>query len=473
MGRQEQTQLQQDTQAQHASSMQDVALMFRDQFGTILNQVERALYALHLMEESEFKFHGYSAQRMVEGQPEFIALKLALSYRNFANYHEDMVDQYASDAAGLQKTLGEALPQTAFKANADDLLERLGKIGDDDRDKEVKQLLKQVLTNLIRDKYDRLDADLVAKIKALQTGPRVQPNPQVDQTEMLNRVHNIQQNEQEIADYMSRNKGQPAPSSAYQPATRDSCLNKRSTSHYVGKRRPEPKVESTHTPHSFKDSNKKLSPETDFTKGAVVKENLAHCTYDKSLNKLQKSGGTQMKSTTKTLKANCAEQTKKQYSQNTQKNSTVNSQSKAFGKKVTEAHTQVRQKEQNSSRKMAATSYLHQQIPKKASEVLKLPEIPNSMAKSTNVTPKQSSQKKTQQSKLGTTEKIQIMAGRTQSNLKPSSTFTNQQPSRTQQSKDVAVLQEETQPQPARYKIGFDPKSTKIRTNKKGAPAFP
>lgn len=243
---QKQSTLPPKSQAEQTSTVEEVVLMFRDQFGTILSQIERLFFALGHMKETEFRFHGYCRDRLVEYEPEFVALKLALSYRNMSNYHADMVGTFTSKEDRLTAKLFKLIPG-AFHDRVDDLQEKLGAIKQTLKP-EIVALLEQVLSSLNKKTYSELNPSVVPNIKTLQQTQPKKICPQTNQDELLRRVHQIQQDQEEIAKYQRDNRGKPPPDSAFVPATREVSYNQRSKSQYIGKPRQEQVTVSLYDP---------------------------------------------------------------------------------------------------------------------------------------------------------------------------------------------------------------------------------
>lgn len=219
-----------------ASSMQQTVLMFRDLQGTLMSQVERLLFSLGVLPEEEFEFHGYSPNRLVELQPEFIAYKLSLSFKNLASFHTNMEDDFEAQNDDLADLMKKHIP-SAFAIYAARFQDKLKEQTLAPDQVHTQKLLNSVLDRIVKGQFAPLDSELASKIKSqIQRAPAPANRVQTDQTGLLKQVELMQKHEKQTEEYLRVNQNQIPPSSAFQPATRENALVTKDRSTYIDTR---------------------------------------------------------------------------------------------------------------------------------------------------------------------------------------------------------------------------------------------
>lgn len=212
----QQSQMQLEENKISASTKQSV-LMFRDQIGTLLSQVERLLFSLGGLEEHEFKFDGFNRDKLRELHPEFIAYKLCLSYECLSDFYDRLRSKSVSP-----DLLTNVIP-SAFQHEAAILQDRFEMLSHIQKQDPTAILLRNVLNGLIKQDYKAMDGQMADTLRALLPDEKpTQESLAVDQTALFRQVNLIHKHQKENDEYFKKNQNRELPDSAFEPATRDS-----------------------------------------------------------------------------------------------------------------------------------------------------------------------------------------------------------------------------------------------------------
>jgi hypothetical protein len=204
----------------HETTLNEALLMIRDRIGTTLNLVERMLFSLQQIEHpDEFKFHGFSPERLVEHDSDLVSEKLILVYRTLIATMDEIQNKFSSeDEARLMNVFYSNKLETGYIQWAQKYFERVDLIGDDHALE--KDLLKQVLNAIIKGNFEKLKNDIVLKLKAAINSRKGDLDVSfADQSRLMKVVNQAHQHMDDSIAYL-KNSGGKQPNTAYEPATR-------------------------------------------------------------------------------------------------------------------------------------------------------------------------------------------------------------------------------------------------------------
>lgn len=213
------------------TTLEQAMQMFRDQVGTILNVSERLLYSMgKIKDPRDFKFHGFSPERLVERDADHAAHKLLVLFKYLVSYYEDMYAEFPHDAKSIQQFPNKL--ETAFNTSAEEFMSIAAALGPEYALE--KKLLQEILTRVVKGTYHALDPEFAAQLKSAIKARSGNGTPHnQDHSALIGTMHKVNQNMEDNAEYMRRNQGKQ-PTSAFEPATRVSSTESPHGVKYIG-----------------------------------------------------------------------------------------------------------------------------------------------------------------------------------------------------------------------------------------------